>query len=190
MLKSKKYAYQKGYRDLFRHITVNQFSMKNGITDFEELVDEHAPEHLHEAVHDYTTSKGKEKNAWTDETTFQKLEAVGAKYGVGVNGFLSFAFLNIYRDVSEIIHGSYYGARIYLGMQQKDLTFFKSAEDAAEYFGSHQRKLATLIVQQINISIYALIEILEQSFLSVTPLHEVRKRAMGELNSYSAEIQQ
>lgn len=59
---------------------------------------------------------------------------LGKKYGVGVNGFLSFAFYNIYRDVSEVIHGSYYGMRIFIGMQNKDITAFKSAEEATQYF--------------------------------------------------------
>ncbi|WP_179336308.1 hypothetical protein [Winogradskyella costae] len=49
-------------------------------------------------------------------------------------------------------------------MQQKDLSSFKSSEEAAEYFGKYQTKLATFIIQQINISINSLLNILSQKF--------------------------
>jgi len=100
----------------------------------------------------------------TPETTLAKIRLIGKTYGTNVNGLLSFAFFSIYRDISEIIHNSYYGARIYLGMQQKDMTSFKNSNEAAEYFGEHQIKLATFILQQINISINALLNILNQKF--------------------------
>lgn len=119
---------------------------------------------MKEALSDFTTKKGKEINSWTPETTKTKLETIGKIYGEYVNGLLTFAFFSLYRDVSEIIHNSYYGVRIYLGMQQKDMTAFKSTEEVAEYFGKHQERLATLILQQINISINAMLNILNQKF--------------------------
>lgn len=164
VIDSKKYAYQKGYRDLFRDINVNGFEIKNGFKEFIEEFEIAAPEQLKEAVSDFTTKKVKEVMTWTPETTLEKLEEIGKKYGDYVNGLLTFAFFSIYRDVSEIIHNSYYGAMIYIGMQQKDLTTFKNLEEAAVYFGKHQEKLATLILQQINISINALLNIINQNF--------------------------
>lgn len=188
IIKSKKYAYQKGYRDLFKGLKINEFEIKSSFADHKELVDEHRPDNLIDALDDYTTAKGKEVNAWTDETTKKKLEILAARYGIGVTGYLSFAFHTIYSDVSEIIHGSYYGVKIFLGMQQKDITDFKSSEEAAKYFTDHQFKLATLILQQISITIASIIEILEQEFKSVDTLKDIKQRSKDTLNLYTDEV--
>lgn len=164
VIASKKYAYQKGYRDLFRGIDINEFQIKSGFSEFISEFEKAAPEEMKEALSEFTSKKGKEIMEWTPETTLSKLKLIGKTYGRYVNGLLSFAFYSIYRDVSEIIHNSYYGARIYLGMQQKDMTSFTNANEAAEYFGIHQKRLATFILQQINISINALLNILNQKF--------------------------
>lgn len=188
IIKSKKYAYQKGYRDLFREIKINDFEIKSVLAGHKELVDQHRPENLIDALDDYTTPKGKEVTSWTEETTKRKLEILAARYGVGVTGYLSFAFHTIYRDVSEIIHGSYYGVRIFLGMQNKDITSFKSADEAAKYFTEYQFKLATLILQQISITIVSIIEILEQEFKSIDKLKEIKQKSKNILSSYTDEV--
>jgi hypothetical protein len=164
VIDSKKYAYQKGYRDLFRGIDINDFKIKSGFTEFVDEFEKAAPTQMKEALEDFSTKKGKEINSWTPETAKAKVEIIGEKYGTYVNGLLTFAFFTIYRDVSEIIHNSYYGVRIFIGMQQKDMSQFNNSEDAAQYFGEHQEKLTTLIVQQINISINALLNIISQEF--------------------------
>lgn len=164
VIASKKYAYQKGYRDLFRGIDINDFKIKSGFSEFISEFEKAAPKEMKEALSDFTTKKGREVMEWTPENTKTKLELIGKTYGTYVNGLLSFAFFSIYRDVSEIIHNSYYGARIYLGIQQKDMTAFKNSTEAAEYFGEHQKKLATFILQQVNISVNALLNILNQKF--------------------------
>lgn len=132
VIDSKKYAYQKGYRDLFRRIDINDFKIKSGFSEFKDEFEKVAPQHMIEAIEDFSTKKGKEINSWTPETTKAKVEIIGKKYGTYVNGLLTFAFFTIYRDVSEIIHNSYYGVRIFLGMQQKDMSQFKNAEDAVK----------------------------------------------------------
>lgn len=161
---SKKYAYQKGYRDLFRGIDINDFKIKSGLSEFVSEFEKAAPKEMKDALSDFTTKKGREIMEWTPENAKTKLELIGKTYGTYVNGLLSFAFFSIYRDVSEIIHNSYYGARIYLGMQQKDMTSFINSTEAAEYFGEHQKRLATFILQQVNISVNALLNILYQKF--------------------------
>lgn len=164
IIKSKKYAYQKGYRDLFHGIDINGFKIEKALADHVDEIEKAAPNHMKEALADFTTKSGKEINSWTPETTKLKLEKIGKTYGLYVNGLLTFAFYSIYRDVSEIIHNSYYGARIYLGMQQKDMSAFKSSGDAAKFFSEHQERLAALFLQQINISTNALLNILSQRF--------------------------
>lgn len=182
VLKSKKYAYQKGYRDLFRETKLNDFEIKNNLTEHKEFIDSHRPEHLVDALDEYTRNNGNEISSWTHETAKQKVEIIGKRYGVGVNGFLTFAFFNIYRDVSEIIHGSYYGVRIMTGMQNKDISNFKTANEAAEYFTDHQFKLGTLILQQI--SIVALIDILNQEF-NIESVKAIKVKSGDALKEYA-----
>ncbi len=188
VVKSKKYAYQKGYRDLFREITINGFEIKNGLTADKDFIDKHRPKNLVEALDEYTTKQGTEKTSWTSETTRQKVEVIGNKYGLWVNGLLTFSFFNIYRDVSEIIHGSYYGVLIMTGMQNKNITEFKSAEEATQYFTDHQFKLGTLILQQVSISIVALIEILSQVFKSLVTIQEIKNSSYQILIEYADNI--
>jgi len=185
IIKSKKYAYQKGYRDLFREIKLNDFEIKNGLTSHKEFIDQHRPQNLGEALEEYNTKKGNEKTSWTDETAKQKVEEISKQYGVWVNGLLTFAFFNIYRDVSEIIHGSYYGVLIMTGMQNKDITAFKTSDEAAKYFTDHQFKLGTLIAQQVSISIVAIIEILNQVFVKLPTVTEIKDKSYSTLIEYA-----
>ena len=185
IIKSKKYAYQKGYRDLFRELKLNDIEIKNGLTSHKEFIDQHRPQNLVEALQEYTTKQGNEKASWTNETTKQKIEEISKQYGIWVNGLLTFAFFNIYRDVSEIIHGSYYGVLIMTGMQNKDITAFKSSDEAAKYFTDHQFKLGTLIVQQVSISIVAIIEILSQVFEKLPTVNEIKNKSYKTLIEYA-----
>lgn len=184
VIASKKYAYQKGYRDLFRGIDINNFKMKSRFSEFISEFEKAAPKEMKEAQSEFTTKKGKEVMEWTPESTKAKLELIGKTYGTYINGLLSFAFFSIYRDVSEIIHNSYYGARIYLGMQQKDMTSFKNSTEAAEYFGEHQKKLATFILQQVNISVNALLNILNQKF-GLETTNEIFEKSNKNLVEYA-----
>jgi hypothetical protein len=185
IIKSKKYAYQKGYRDLFRELKLSNFEIKNELANHKNVIDEHRPQNLIEALEDFTTNKGNEKTSWTDETAKQKIEAISNKYGIWVNGLLTFAFFNIYRDVSEIIHGSYYGVLIMTGMQNKDISSFKNADDAAKYFTDHQFKLGTLILQQVSISIVSVIEILSQEFKTLDTLTAIKNKSNQMLKEYA-----
>lgn len=185
IIKSKKYAYQKGYRDLFREIKLNDFEIKNGLASHKDFIDQHRPQNLVEALEEYTTKKGNEKTSWTDETAKQKVEEISKQYGVWVNGLLTFAFFNIYRDVSEIIHGSYYGVLIMTGMQNKDITAFKTSDEAAKYFTNHQFKLGTLIVQQVSISIVSIIEILNQVFVKLPTVTAIKDKSYNTLIEYA-----
>ena len=185
IIKSKKYAYQKGYRDLFRELKLNDVEIKNGLTPHKEFIDQYRPQNLVEALEEYTTKQGNEKTSWTNETAKQKVEEISKEYGTWVNGLLTFAFFNIYRDVSEIIHGSYYGVLIMTGMQNKDITAFKSSDEAAKYFTDHQFKLGTLIVQQVSISIVAIIEILNQVFENLPTVSEIKNKSYNTLIEYA-----
>ena len=182
----KKYAFQKGYRDLFKRLKIDALNIEIGLTnDHKEFIDKHRPQYLVEALEDFTNKKGKEITSWTNETTKEKIEIISKKYGAWANGLLTFAFFNTYRDVSEIIHGSYYGVRIFTGMQNKDISNFKTSDEAAKYFTDHQFKLGTLILQQISISIVALIEIINQEFNTLTAVNSIKEKSYNTLIEYA-----
>ncbi len=185
VIKSKKYAYQKGYRDLFRELKLNDFEIKNALTSHKQFIDQNRPQNLVEALEEYTNKKGNEKTSWTNEPAKQKVEEISKQYGIWVNGLLTFAFFNIYRDVSEIIHGSYYGVLIMTGMQNKDISAFKSSDEAAKYFTDHQFKFGTLIVQQVSISIVAIIEILYKVFEKLETVSEIKNKSYNTLIEYA-----
>jgi hypothetical protein len=183
VIDSKKYAYQKGYRDLFREIEVNGFTYQSPYVAHKSEFEKSAPDLMKQSLNDFSKN-GREISNWTSETAKQKLELIGKKYGEQVNGFLAFAFFAIYRDISEIIHNSYYGIRIYIGMQQKDTSAFESSDEAAAYFGQHQKKLAALILQQINCSICALLNILSQDFKTKS-LEDLYRRSNEQILEYA-----
>jgi hypothetical protein len=72
-------------------------------------------------------------------------------------------------------------------MQQKDMTAFKSAEEAAEYFGKHQENLATLIIQQINISVNALLNIINKKF-KLDSTDKIFKKSNDNLVEYANKL--
>jgi hypothetical protein len=71
------------------------------------------------------------------------------------------------------------------GMQNKDITAFKSSDEAAKYFTDHQFKLGTLIVQQVSISIVALIEILNQVFVKLPTVIAIKDKSYATLVEYA-----
>jgi hypothetical protein len=188
ILKSKKYALQKGYRDLFKGIKIKDFEIKSGLTNYQTVLETSSPQNIKDALAEFTTAKGKEITSWTSETVKQKLEVIGEKFGLGVTGFLTFAFFNIYRDVSEIIHGSYYGVRLYLGIQNRDINSFKSIDEAANYFTNHQTQLATLILQNVSFAIVATIDILEQHFVGNIELKRIKLNTKSIVDKYVARV--
>ncbi|MEO8109769.1 MAG: hypothetical protein ABI594_07060 [Ginsengibacter sp.] len=155
------------------------------LTSHRTFIDQHRPQNLVEALEEYTTKQGNEKTSWIAETAKQKVETISNEFGIWVNRLLTFAFFNIYRDVSEIIHGSYYGVLIMTGMQNKDITSFNSSDEAAKYFTEHQFKLSTLILQQVSISIVAIIEILSHVFEKVSTVEEIKSTSYDMLIEYA-----
>jgi len=93
---------------LFRDIKVNGFKLKSNFSNYISEFENAAPTAMKEAHSDFTTKSGKEFTSWVPETAKAKLEVIGKIHGEYANGLLSFAFFSIYRDVSEIIHNSYY----------------------------------------------------------------------------------
>jgi hypothetical protein len=71
------------------------------------------------------------------------------------------------------------------GMQNKDITAFKTSDEAAKYFTDYQFKLGTLIAQQVSISIVAMIEILNQVFVKMPTITAIKDKSYATLVEYA-----
>jgi hypothetical protein len=71
----------------------------------------HPNEDLTEILEKFTSKKGKYKN-WTDLSVPQRIEAIEPVFGRKCAVGLASAYLIIYSDASEIVHGSVAGAKI------------------------------------------------------------------------------
>ncbi len=90
-------------------------------------------ENLEQKLEAFSTKKGFQKD-WTDLSVPKRIikieESFGSKHATTLNG----AYLMVYSDASEIVHGSYFGSLLSSGMQPfgntpKDLAEFKKAQE-------------------------------------------------------------
>jgi Family of unknown function (DUF5677) len=120
-----RHANQKAYRDFNRELRINDNKMTiraTGIVDLDQL-----PE-LKAAMAEFTSSKGRERRAWTEENVEQQLETIDHKYGKKVSMMLLFG-LTFYRHASEVAHGTLFGTLWALGtfegQQSRDLVSYE-----------------------------------------------------------------
>lgn len=71
-------------------------------------------ENLKLLIEKFTTTKGRSKN-WTELSVPQRIECIEPVFGRNCAASLSMAYLMVYSDASEIIHGSVTGAKIASG---------------------------------------------------------------------------
>lgn len=100
-----RHAYQKGYRDLERSVSINDIRWLlrwegKGAVDLNQM-----PELKH-AIEEFSTKSGKEKSAWTEETLDEQIAAIDKKFGSELTTRLAFGRLVIYRHASELAHGT------------------------------------------------------------------------------------
>jgi hypothetical protein len=130
------YSRQKAYRKLDRNIEVNgkrvglKFSGKNKISS-----------ELKDCLDKFTGEKGGEKTRWTKKSIIERLELVDKEKIIN-SGIFMLAYLSVYEDASEALHGTFYGCAFHTGFH---LPEFKSGnkEDAII---REQKNLSTLAV--------------------------------------------
>ncbi|CCG42848.1 hypothetical protein [Magnetospirillum molischianum] len=141
--KAQRHALQKGFRDLHRQGEMGGFGFSvlwNGpIPDPKDIPG------LQEALAEFSTSKGREKD-WTDDNLGARIDCIRKKFGnmtVGISG----AAASIYRHSSEILHGSYFGTTYFwtggvnrpTNREAYDALFFSHfvAAFTAAFFSTH-----------------------------------------------------
>jgi len=107
--RAQRHALQKGFRDLQRQGEMGGFGFSvlwNGpIPDPKDVPG------LQEALAEFSTSKGREKD-WTDDNLSARIALIRNKFGYAALS-LSGAATSIYRHSSEILHGSYFGTTFF-----------------------------------------------------------------------------
>lgn len=113
--RAEQHLLQKSYRDLERKVSVGKRTISIKWQGKDDLP--LAPE-LKAALDRFTSAKGTEIRDWTDENIVRRLEAIDEKFGHDVSSLLQLAYLAIYRNASEIAHGTLFGVHFAFGLTQ------------------------------------------------------------------------
>lgn len=103
-----RHAYQKGYRDLDRTVSINDIRWVLRWEGKARIDLNQMPE-LKRAVDEFSRKNGTERTAWTDEALDEQIAAIDEKFGSDVATRLAFGRLVIYRHASELAHGTLFG---------------------------------------------------------------------------------
>ncbi len=162
--KSYSYSIQRSFRDKNRELKINSKQHKL-IYGNEKFLKELAQnEIIKQSLKEYTTNRGKEITQWTKETIKEKIEIIDKKYDDYVSDLLTFAFFSIYKDSSEVIHGSYYGFLLFSGLEDKSINSFNTADEFIQHITKHQIESMKLLFLILSISIVSIIIILQKEF--------------------------
>lgn len=113
--RAEQHLLQKSYRDLEREVIVGKRTI--GIKWQGKDKVPVTPE-LKAALDEFTSSKGKEVRDWTDENIVRRLEVIDDKFGHDASTLLQLAYMAIYRNASEIAHGTLFGVQFAFGLTQ------------------------------------------------------------------------
>jgi len=146
-----KHAIQKEIRGQKRQSKIGDMVLK---VERNPMIDLSQDEELKLIVEEYTRNNGKEITQWTPEGIIKRLEVINSKYSEKIAGDLHFSLISIYRNSSEIIHGTYYGSLFSIG----GLSLPKTKEDLIKYTKSNM----SLLLMMIGASLGSLIKIISK----------------------------
>ena len=106
---------QKSYRDLERQVKVGNQTVSLKWEGKEEL--QMTPE-MEAAVKEFTSKKGTEIRDWTPDSILQRIEAIDKHFGNKSGAQLQLVYMAIYRNASEISHGTLFGTYFLAGLTQ------------------------------------------------------------------------
>jgi len=150
--RSIRHSRQKAYRDLDRNSVIGssniEFKLAND--DNKELL-AIVREELKKDILEFTSLTGREKS-WVDLSIDDRIEIAGGKLNESILTKLHYARFMIYRDSSEILHGSYHGTFLFFRGCLKEARH--DSEDIIRSIGSQH----ILILLSIIIAINAIVE--------------------------------
>ena len=171
---------QKSYRDLERQVTVGSQTVNLKWEGKEGL--QITPE-MEAAVKEFTTKKGTEIRDWTPESILQRIEAIDAHFGNNIGTRLQLVYMAIYRNASEISHGTLFGTYFLAGLTQPRQ--MRIPDDLP----NQRREWISMLLLLLGGCIEIILSVLgnytdTKSFVEVSrkEIHAVRKELRGEQN--------
>ena len=110
------------------------------------------------AVDEFTGKKGREITAWIPESLQARVDAIAEKYGKKLSKPLEVVIDSIYRDSSELIHGTFYGAMFSFGWAKVPKELLSPPVSLKEYYQEH----ISMVLFLISGAISTLIKILSK----------------------------
>lgn len=156
-----KHAIQKEIRGYERESKIGDMILK---IERNPKIDLSQDEELMLAVEAFTGKKGQELTKWTPEGIIKRLEVINSEYGKKIAGDLHFALISIYRNASEVIHGTYYGSLFSIG----GISLPKTREELTAYI----RSSMSLLLMMLGASSGSLIRIISKEIQIETILKD------------------
>ena len=104
-----RHARQKSYKDLNRESIVGDSVIRAVFGGSSRSVELKVPETIEADIKEFTSKSGRDKG-WTELSVDERILAAGEKLGAEVLTGLHISRFAVYRDSSEIIHGTLFGA--------------------------------------------------------------------------------
>jgi hypothetical protein len=146
-----KHALQKTYRNLDRSSSISGTKINLRYTGH---IDPSDVPGLQESLKAFSTAKGNEKRLWTEDSIEQRLSEISTRFGTRISTPLHFAHFAIYRNASEILHGTYFGWLYFFGATQPGIA--RSRENTRYAVSSHAMDILFNLVRAIDAMIQAL----------------------------------
>ncbi len=105
--KALRHAMQKSYRDITQ---IRNFHKEYLDDNGNDLADFEPSEALQKVIEEFSTKRGKELPYWTPDSLHDRIDLVEERIGPRAAKILRIAVSAIYRQSSEIVHGTLYGA--------------------------------------------------------------------------------
>ncbi len=171
MKRAENHAAQKTYRDFNREVKLGgrvALSIR-----YHGPIDRRLTQDLKDVLREFTSKSGAERRSWTPENVGKRIELISNKFGEKARMPLLFGLVMIYRNASEVLHGTYYGSLLALGL------IHPIAPDApatgAETFErmeQHQRNELTAILMAMIACGVALIRVISSGYPELSELLE------------------
>jgi hypothetical protein len=120
-----RHAMQRSYRELLkREIKLKGLSASVQFTGKAE-----PSEGLKQALAEFTRKNGRERRSWTDKSIADRIQIIHDKYGRTIGQTLLMTLLGIYRDASEVAHGTLFSMMWALGVTGSNLRDEQAQKD-------------------------------------------------------------
>jgi hypothetical protein len=114
---ARRHSLRRSYEDLDTSLNIGGFRMSyrsSGLSDPVRIAE------MQRVLEEATINLESRRKAWTDLSMPKRLAVVIDKLGTQIGGLLAHAYFYVYRDASEIIHGSVYGCLLAEGATMLD----------------------------------------------------------------------